>query len=147
MNKRKFSKRCNVPMGSYLHCKKIKLPKHMKEYLSYKNATHVSIDACLIPEIKKLWRKGIRTTGCCCGHNSIRGYIGVDFDDIEKMKNMGYKVAFNNGRPDDEDSFIPKTEKRTKKDILLENAELREINLKLKIEVLELDINELQEFF
>lgn len=70
----------------------------------------VSIDKCLLPEIIQLWEKGIRTTGCCCGHGNINmAYIGVRFEDIDKMKELGYKVYFNHHRPNDEDSFIPKT--------------------------------------
>jgi hypothetical protein len=53
---------------------------------------------------------GIKTTGCCCGHGNINmAYIGVRFEDIDKMKELGYKVYFNHHRPNDEDSFIPKT--------------------------------------
>jgi hypothetical protein len=74
----------------------------------------VCFDKCLADELFYLWKNGIRTTGCCCGHhiNSSKetaGYIGVDFADIQKMKDLGYKVAFNSNRPDDEDSFTPKT--------------------------------------
>ena len=29
--------------------------------------------------------------------------------DIQKMKDLGYKVLYNECRPNDEDSFIPKT--------------------------------------
>lgn len=68
-----------------------------------------SIDKCLLPEILKLWEMGIKTTGCCCGHGKKGAFIGVDFDDIQKMKNLGYKVYHNECRSNDEDSFIPKT--------------------------------------
>ena len=70
---------------------------------------YVSIDKCLIKEIIDLWEKGIKTTGCCCGHGKNEPFIGVDFEDIEKMKKLGYKVQYNPCRPNDEDSFIPKT--------------------------------------
>lgn len=71
---------------------------------------YVAIDKCLIGEIIHLWEQGIHTTGCCCGHGDInKAFIGVDFEDIPKMKAMGYKVYFNTCRPGDEDSFIPKT--------------------------------------
>lgn len=70
----------------------------------------VSIDKCLLPEIIKLWELGIKTTGCCCGHGDInKAYMGVRFEDIDKMKALGYKVYYNSNRPNDEDSFIPKT--------------------------------------
>lgn len=71
----------------------------------------VAIDKCLLPEILKLWESGIKTTGCCCGHgNANKAFIGVKFEDIQRMKNLGYTVYFNHLRPNDEDSFIPKTE-------------------------------------
>lgn len=70
--------------------------------------THVSIDPCLVEEIKFLWSKGVVTTGCCCGHNSHPPYIGVTEEFIPVMKSMGYKVSFNKCRPKDEDSFTPK---------------------------------------
>ena len=71
----------------------------------------VCIDKCLLPEILKLWELGIKTTGCCCGHGDKKmANIGVKDEYIEKMKSLGYKVWNNSCRPNDEDSFIPKTE-------------------------------------
>ncbi len=71
----------------------------------------ICVDRCLESEIKELWDKGIITTGCCCGHNvkPELAYIGVENEFIEKMKSMGYEVAYNPSRPNDEDSFTPKT--------------------------------------
>lgn len=53
----------------------------------------VSVDRCMVDEIKKLWSEGIVTNGCCCGHNNkfIDGYIGVEPEYHEKMLSMGYK--------------------------------------------------------
>lgn len=71
----------------------------------------VAIDKCLLPEILQLWELGIKTTGCCCGHGQRdKAFIGVRFEHIDKMKDLGYKVQFNSCRPNDSDSFIPKTE-------------------------------------
>ncbi|MDO4562196.1 MAG: hypothetical protein Q4C12_00020 [Clostridia bacterium] len=71
---------------------------------------YVAIDKCLLKEVIDLWEQGIKTTGCCCGHgNKDMAFIGARFEDIDKMKSLGYKVHFNKCRPDDEDSFIPKT--------------------------------------
>ena len=70
---------------------------------------YVAVDKCLIKEIIDLWEQGIHTTGCCCGHGDInKAFIGVIFEDIPKMKALGYNVLFNSCRPNDEDSFIPK---------------------------------------
>ena len=102
----------DIPFQTYECCYHITLPwlcKHPWEDDSKKEPMTVTIDKCLLPEILKLWEMGIKTTGCCCGHGKIEPFIGVDFDDIQKMKDLGYKVHYNQCRPDDEDSFIPKT--------------------------------------
>ncbi len=70
----------------------------------------IQIDKCLLPEIIHLWERGIITTGCCCGHGIKNyAYIGVTFECIPRMKELGYKVQYNPCRPKDEDSFYPKT--------------------------------------
>lgn len=69
----------------------------------------VNIDKCLLTEVKDLWERGIKTTGCCCGHGKHTPFIGVFPEDIPRMKELGYQVAVNSCRPDDEDSFVPKT--------------------------------------
>jgi len=97
-------------MGEYTNQVTLKRPGHMagrKEGTDHPD--RICVDRCLEDEIKDLWQKGIRTTGCCCGHNIVPGYIGVIDEDIPVMKQMGYKVHFNKSRPDDEDSFQPKT--------------------------------------
>lgn len=70
---------------------------------------YIAVDKCLLPEILSLWEKGIRTTGCCCGHGRQPAFIGVIDSDIPKMKALGYKVQENPCRPGDEDTFYPKT--------------------------------------
>ena len=102
----------DIPFQTYECCYHITLPwlcKYPWEDDSKKEMKLVSIDKCLLPEILKLWEMGIKTTGCCCGHGKTQPFIGVDLDDIQKMKDLGYKVQYNNCRPNDEDSFIPKT--------------------------------------
>lgn len=75
-----------------------------------KKYKYINIDKCLIHEIIDLWEKGIKTTGCCCGHgDSNKAYIGVETTSILKMKQLGYTIHYNSCRPKDEDSFIPKT--------------------------------------
>jgi len=73
----------------------------------------ICFDKCLVDELFYLWDKGIITTGCCCGNhegeNGENGYIGVKEKFIPLMKKLDYKVRFNNSRPNDDDSFIPKT--------------------------------------
>ncbi len=95
----------NIEIGSYDNQIWVHPPEHMPK----KSGHGYSIDKCLLVEILGLWRAGITTTGHCCGHNKMMGYIGVEWGDIQKMKDLGYRVAFNDLRPDDEDSFIPKS--------------------------------------
>lgn len=71
----------------------------------------ISVDACLADEIRHLWEQGIRTTGCCCGHGIMLGFIEVVEDDIAKMENMGYVHYIYEpefGGADRKDAFIPK---------------------------------------
>jgi len=103
----------NIKIGSYDNQICVEIPSHMNNLKQQriKNGLKpkICIDTCLLKEIQYLWSLGIRTTGCCCGHNILDGYIGVYFEDILKMKQLGYKVKFNNCRPSDEDSFYPKS--------------------------------------
>ena len=92
----------NVEMGSYGNQVTLKAP-------SWSGKDTICVDVCLKDEVLDLWRRGIKTTGCCCGHNKAPPYIGVYDDDIQKMKGMGYWVHFNPCRPGDEDAFIPKS--------------------------------------
>jgi len=93
----------NVAMGSYANQVILRLPEHMQGG----RHTHVGIDRCIAREVVALWRRGITTTGCCCGHNKVPGYIGVAEQDIPRMKALGYHVHPNPCRPGDEDSFSP----------------------------------------
>ena len=106
--------KCNeVPFGTGYCAYAIYLPWKVKfewEDESQRRPKCVSIDKCLLPEIIQLWEMGIKTTGCCCGHGDFsKAFIGVRDEYIDKMKTMGYKVWYNPYRPNDEDSFIPKT--------------------------------------
>lgn len=104
----------NIGFGTYNCAYNIMLPWLTKDPLSPDSPPKphtVAIDKCLLPEIIRLWEMGIKTTGCCCGHGKqYMAFIGVVPEHITRMKDMGYKVQFNPCRPDDEDSFRPKTE-------------------------------------
>ena len=74
--------------------------------------SHIPIDKCLEEEILTLWQKGIKTTGCCCGHGKVLGYIGVTEDCIERMEELGYQQYIfpdEFGGIERKDTFIPKT--------------------------------------
>jgi hypothetical protein len=73
----------------------------------------VRIDKCLLPEIVKLWEKGVRTTGCCCGHGDKKvAFISVSKEYIEIMEKLGYHhIDFKYIEKDKirKDLFQPKT--------------------------------------
>lgn len=79
------------------------------DFMKRDDGRGICVDVCLALEITAIWRQGIRTTGCCCGHGRRPPYIGVAFEHIDQMKTLGYVVRHNPCRPGDEDSFIPKT--------------------------------------
>lgn len=103
-----------VAIGSHAVGVELPIPDHMADYRSARVraglSPAVSVDACLVPEIVALWRAGIGTTGCCCGHNQgLPGFIGVFPEHVEVMKALGYRVQPNESRPGAEDSFWPKS--------------------------------------
>lgn len=100
----------NIEIGSYENQICISPPADTKMYAGMSDKSKpICLDVCVAEEVQYLWFIGIVTTGCCCGHNMVSPFIGVTDEDIPRMKEMGYKVAYNDCRPNDEDSFIPKT--------------------------------------
>jgi hypothetical protein len=91
----------NVEPGTYANQIWVHAPAHMPKENGY------CLDKCIAEEVMSLWMLGITTTGCCCVHGSHDPFIGVAFEDIDRMKEMGYTVRWNNARPGDEDSFTP----------------------------------------
>lgn len=69
---------------------------------------YVSVDKEIGEEIKELWNKGIRTTGCCAGHPE-GAYIGVTDDCVRKMEELGYKHFYNPHDGDNQKTFHPKS--------------------------------------
>ena len=100
----------NVKIGSYDNQVELPRPKCMMGRTEgSSNPKTICVDKCIAEEIQYLWKLGIRTTGCCCGHNIQEEYIGVIDKDIEMIKKGGYRIRFNNNRIEAEDSFIPKS--------------------------------------
>lgn len=100
-----MTERCacvGVRMGSYANQIILRMP-------SWSSKSTMGIDRCIADEIQALWRMGIITTGCCCGHNLQTGYIGVEPQYIQMMLQLGYAIAPNSARPTDCDSFYPKS--------------------------------------
>lgn len=87
----------NVELGSYDNQIELSAPIHLIEWAKKVNFSlggerkTVCIDKCLEKEIKALWSEGVITTGCCCGHNKVQPYIGVEKSSVSWMKAMGYK--------------------------------------------------------
>lgn len=105
----------NVEIQSYDNQVTMELPTNIVIHKNDPDKTirkFVSVDKCLANELMYLWKIGIRTTGCCCGHKKALPYIGVYEDDIQKMIDLGYVVQTNCCGIDDmnrQDSFYPKS--------------------------------------
>ena len=88
-----FSK-CNCPpgtlMGTYTNQVTVSYPYGITR-------PRISIDRCLIEELKGLWDMGIETHGSCCGHGYLVSWIGVDDEYIPMMEELGYKVRYKFG--------------------------------------------------
>lgn len=95
----------NVELGSYDNQVTLKRPEHMQGRQEGSSGDTICVDACIENEIKWLWELGVHTTGCCCGHNKIDGFIGVIDSDIDFMLELGYTVQKNPNRPDSKDTF------------------------------------------
>lgn len=69
----------------------------------------ICIDPCILEEIKVLWDSGIKTRGCCCGHNNpdLYPFVNVSDDSIEKMLQMGYEQRHPD--PERRDTFLLKS--------------------------------------
>lgn len=106
LNQRPGPCRCvGVEIQEYQGAVTLARPPHMAD----PDRPGICVDGCLAVEITALWREGITTTGCCCGHGRGLPFIGVAPDDIPRMKALGYGVQPNPCRPGDEDSFWPKS--------------------------------------
>jgi len=103
--------RCNcagVLPGSYANQVMLTPPLPLRRNTPEgETATTVCVDACLADEVMALWKLGIRTTGCCCGHKVTSPFIGVVDDDIAAMKALGYVVQSNPHDAKRQDSFWP----------------------------------------
>lgn len=102
----------NPDFGVYTGQVTLLTPDHMHRYRRDRDlpAFGICVDVCLALEITKLWKAGITTTGCCCGHGRVPPYIGVVEHDIPLMLEMGYVVQENPCRPGDRDTFYAKTQ-------------------------------------
>ncbi len=83
-----------VKIQEYQNAEAIDIPPHMESYRENRVKAGLTplicIDRCILPEIRDLWSKGIRTYGSCCGHNVTTSMVNVHPDDDQKMVEMGY---------------------------------------------------------
>lgn len=101
----------NIKVGSYNNQIELDPPIHMFPLRNclgeIKKYQTICVDKCISNEIIDLWKCGITTIGCCCGHNEIHGYIQVAEKDKSKMIEIGYKIQ--GGCNGSDSCFIPKT--------------------------------------
>jgi hypothetical protein len=76
----------NVAVGTYANQETLVLPR-----LSGRKRI-AGIDRCIIPLITSLWRMGIETIESCCGHGHVDGYVAVDYESIDKMRQVGFEL-------------------------------------------------------
>lgn len=105
----------NVTIGGYENQVVRRAPDHVVAFRRLLNpdlGEYLSIDACLADEVEDLWRAGITTTGCCCGHNlgTFAPFIGVIKDDVSRMASLGYELNDDGPEcPSNGLNFKPKT--------------------------------------
>lgn len=95
---------CGCPeMGTYEGQVVLVAPDWLRE----KWPNGIGIDVCLALEIQSLWRRGIRTSGHCCGHGRAPAFISVWPESVDAMKALGYETCPHPNGWDDH--FRPKT--------------------------------------
>lgn len=96
----------NVEIGSYDNTVAVDAPEFMRGQIigCLEIRDTVCLDRCIAEEVQALWKQGIFTTGCCCGHGKQLGYIGVyGPENIQRMQSLGYEAE-----PGRIDTFFPK---------------------------------------
>ena len=111
-------KRCKCKKGE--HKQTVLMPpkailEKIREFSFNKEKTHITVDNCLVGEIVLLWKLGVVTTTCCCGHNKFGcpPHIGVTEESKEIMEKLWYRRIFNPCRPESDCFFYPKSVKFT----------------------------------
>lgn len=64
-------------------------------------STAVCIDSCIVDDIKKLWYRGIETTGSCCGHGKERAWVRIHPAFFDEMVFFGYERRLTDEDDDD----------------------------------------------
>lgn len=108
---------CDCPPGTmpqeYTNVVACPLPQHCIDDVIRRQGfirhRTVHIDRCIVPEIEDLWSRGIVTTASCCGHNMAPGNILVRDEDIDRMRELGYRHWPNGTDPSRQDGFFAKS--------------------------------------
>lgn len=67
------------------------------------------VDTCLQHEICELWKRGVTTIGCCCGHGRKQAYVQVTPQSVQKMHELGYEPLQETEDGQGKWCFKPKT--------------------------------------
>jgi hypothetical protein len=88
--------RTQTEKDNYVYSRQVvlDLPTWSKAYesrIANNYPPNVSVDSCIADAIKELWRIGIETTGCCCGHCVEKAWVSVDPSNYISMHELGYE--------------------------------------------------------
>lgn len=78
----------DIEMGSYDNQIEVKAPE-------WSSRNTICLDTCIADEVQGLWKKGIITTGSCCGHNKVDPMINVIPEMHKRMVYLGYDWKVN----------------------------------------------------
>ena len=86
----------NIEVGTYENQTLLGYYPIMREYRDNRVAAGLSgdgipVDTCLVEQVIELWKAGIRTYGCCCGHNKVDAFINVNADDYTRALALGFE--------------------------------------------------------
>lgn len=74
------------------------------------DGSKISVDVCMMNEIRTLKNKyKIKTIGCCCGHQIKTPYIQVSNESVERMLELGYELLPTDTQGNGSYCFRPKT--------------------------------------
>lgn len=85
---------CVNYFGEYSNMIVLSMPDHMKGNNGgfYTTKDTISIDPCIVDEIKFLWEQGVHTYHSCCGHGKIMAEVIVDNRSSDIMEKLGYSL-------------------------------------------------------
>jgi len=89
---------CTCPpgtgFGTYTQAVTVKRPAHM---YPTERGDVFSVDRCILPLCRALWRQGIWTMASCCGHGKARPSVCVAPEHVSLMHALGYEATESEG--------------------------------------------------